>query len=448
MSERFDLIVLGAGSGGLSAAQRAARLGARVALFDPDALGGTCVNRGCVPKKAMWYAAQIADLHRLGVQMGFESGPLRLDWARFRTLRDQYIAGIRHRNAVRLETAGIRVIGQAARLVASDTVVTDTGLAASAPHIVLASGASPRRLELPGFELGMLSDQIFMLDAPPQQLAIVGAGYVAVEFACVMNALGCRVDLIVRENLLTGFDHELVEALAIQMQAHGIRIVRNTQIRQARGQPGKVTLEASDGTAHGVYDAVLWAVGRVPNSSGLGLEALGVERDEAGHVLVDAGQNTSVPGIYAVGDVTDRKALTPVAVAAGRALAERLFGRDAEVDMAESLVPSVVFSEPPLGSVGLTELQARARYGDAVNVHSGRYTPLLWMVAGRSEQSVVKLLSVGAERRLVGIHVLGPGSDELLQGFAVAMQKGLYWRDLKATIGIHPTAAEELLLLH
>jgi glutathione reductase (NADPH) len=448
MSERFDLIVLGAGSGGLSAAQRAARLGARVALFDPDALGGTCVNRGCVPKKAMWFAAQIADMHRLGGEIGFESAPLRLDWARFRILRDQYIAGIRHRYATRLDMAGIRVIAEAACLVSHDTVETEQGIQASAPHVVIATGARPRRLDIPGFELGMVSDQIFMLDAPPQSIAIVGGGYIAVEFACLMRSLGCQVDLLVRENLLTGFDLEVVEALAVQMQSHGIRIVRNTQIKAARGQPGKVTLEATDGVEHGIYDAVLWAIGRVPNSNDIGLESLGVECGEAGHVLVDAFQNTSVPGVCAVGDVTDRKALTPVAVAAGRALAERLIGGDAQAKLDDSVIPSVVFSEPPLGSVGLTEQQARARYGDAVNVHTGRYTPLLWMVAGRSEQSVVKLLSVGEQRKIVGIHVLGPGSDELLQGFAVAMQKGLYWADLKSTIAIHPTAAEELLLLH
>ncbi|RDS84794.1 glutathione-disulfide reductase [Dyella monticola] len=448
MAEHFDLIVLGAGSGGLSVAQRAARLGARVALFDPDALGGTCVNRGCVPKKAMWFAAQIADMHRLGQEIGFDAAPLRLDWARFRTLRDQYIAGIRHRYATRLDMAGIRVIEEAAQLISNHTVETAKGMQASAPHIVISTGARPRRLDIPGVELGMNSDHIFVLDAPPQHIAVVGGGYIAVEFACVMRALGCQVDVLVRENMLTDFDLELVEALAVQMQAHGIRIVRNTQIKAARGQHGAITLEATDRAEYGVYDAVLWAVGRVPNSDGLGLEKLGVACGERGHILVDALQNTNVPGVYAVGDVTDRKALTPVAVAAGRALAERLIGGMADAKFDDSAIPSVVFSEPPLGAVGLTEQQARARYGDAVNVHTGRYTPLLWMVAGRSEQSVVKLVCVGEVRKVVGIHVLGPGSDELLQGFAMAMQKGLDWHDLKAAIAIHPTAAEELLLLH
>jgi glutathione reductase (NADPH) len=448
MSERFDLIVLGAGSGGLSAAQHGARLGARVALFDPDALGGTCVNRGCVPKKAMWFAAQIADMHRLAAEIGFETTPMRLDWARFRALRDNYIAGIRERYAVRLENAGIQVVTEAARLVSSDTVVAASGRQISAPHVIVATGARPRRLPIPGFELGLLSDDIFMLDAPPSRIAIVGGGYVAVEFAGLMRSLGCDVDLLVREHLLAGFDHELVEELALQMQAHGIRVSRHTPVHAAYGTPGAITLETGPDAGHGVYDAVLWAVGRVPNSEGIGLESLGVTCDEEGHVLVDAYQNTSVPGIYAVGDVTDRKALTPVAVAAGRALADRLIGGHAHAKFDDSAIPSVVFAEPPLGAVGLTEQQARARYGDAVNVHSGRYTPLLWKVAGRSQSSMVKLVCVGEDRRVVGIHVLGPGSDELLQGFAVALQKGLYWRDLKAAIAIHPTAAEELLLLH
>jgi glutathione reductase (NADPH) len=441
MSERFDLIVLGAGSGGLSMAQHAASLGARVALLDAGALGGTCVNRGCVPKKVMWYAAQMAEMHRLAADIGFETAPMRLDWARFRQLRNGYIAGIRQRYAMRLDTAGISVIPEAARLLSSDTVITPQGLRISAPHMVIATGAQPRRLDLPGFELGMLSDDMFALDAPPQHIGIVGGGYVAVEFACLMHALGCKVDVLLRDRLLPCFDQELVET-------RGIRILHDVRVVAARGHPEAMTLHTTDGDEYGIYDAVLWAVGRVPNSADIGLESVGVACDEEGHVRVDAFQNTNVPGIYAVGDVTDRKALTPVAVAAGRALAERLFGGRPEAAFDDSAIPSVVFAEPPLGMVGLTEQQARARYGDAVSVHSGRYTPLLMMVAGRLEQSVVKLICVGEDRKVVGIHVLGRGSDELLQGFAVALQKGLYWRDLKAAIAIHPTAAEELLLLH
>lgn len=448
MSERFDLIVLGAGSGGLSVAQRAAKLGARVAMFDPDALGGTCVNRGCVPKKAMWHAAQMADMQRLAADFGFETTAMPLDWARFRKLRDQYIAGIRHRYEGRLDAAGIHVVTDAARLTSADSVETASGARASAPHIVIATGARPRHLDLPGFELGWVSDDIFKLDAAPRRIVVVGGGYVAIEFACLLRALGCDVDLLVREKILGHFDAELVAALAERMQAHGIRIVRRSQVMAVEGRPGAITLRTGDGANYGVYDALLWAVGRVPNSTHIGLEAVGVACDEDGHILVDAFQNTSVSGIYAVGDVTDRWALTPVAVAAGRALADRLIGGDANARWDDSAVPSVVFSDPPLGMVGLTEQRARARYGDGIRVHTGRYTPLMFMVAGRSEQSIVKIISAGADEKIVGIHVFGPGSDELLQGFAVAMQKGLYWRDLKAAIAIHPTAAEELLLLH
>jgi glutathione reductase (NADPH) len=447
MSERFDLIVLGAGSGGLTVAQRAARLGARVALFDANALGGTCVNRGCVPKKAMWYAAQIAEMHRLAADIGFETTPMRLNWAHFRESRDRYIAGIRQRYAARLDTAGIRVVTETASLISADTVVTEQGVRASAPHIVVATGARPRRLDIPGFELGMLSDDIFALEACPGRIAIVGGGYVAVEFACLLHGLGCEVDLLVREHVLADFDRELIDMLVAQMEARGIKVLGDTSIRAAHGTAGAVTLETTAGAELGVYDAVLWAVGRVPNSGGIGLERLGVACDEAGHVCVDAFQNTNVPGIYAIGDVTDRRALTPVAVAAGRALADRLVGGHADATFDASAIPSVVFAEPPLGTVGLTEQQAHARYGNAVSVHSGRYTPLLMMVAGRAEQSMVKLVCMGDDRQVVGIHLLGPGSDELLQGFAVALQKGLYWRDLKAAIAIHPTAAEELLLL-
>jgi glutathione reductase (NADPH) len=447
MSERFDLIVLGAGSGGLSTAQRSAALGARVAIFDPDRLGGTCVNRGCVPKKAMWYAAQMADMHRLAVDFGFETTPMQLDWARFRKLRDRYIAGIRDRYKERLDAADIRVIPEAARLISADTVETTSGARASAPHIVIATGARPHRLDLPGFELGMLSDDVFTLESAPRQIAVVGGGYVALEFACVFRALGCHVDLLAREKILGDFDAELVAALTERMQAHGIRVLPRAQVKLAEGKPGSVRLKTEDGAEHGDYDALLWAVGRVPNSAQIGLEKLGVACDDKGHILVDAFQNTNVRGIYAVGDVTDRWALTPVAVAAGRALADRLIGGDVTARFDDSVIPTVVFSEPPLGMVGLSEQHARAKYGDDVQVHMGRYTPLMFMVAGRSEQSVVKVVCAGKDRNVVGIHVLGPGSDELLQGFAVAMQKGLYWHDLKAAIAIHPTAAEELLLL-
>jgi glutathione reductase (NADPH) len=447
MTERFDLIVLGAGSAGLTVAQRAAKLGAKVALFDPDALGGTCVNRGCVPKKAMWFAAQWAQAQRLAADIGFAATPAPLDWARFRRRRDDYIAGIRQRYAQRLETAGIVVLPVAARFAAADTVADDGGTRYAAPQIVIATGARPRRLDVPGFGLGMLSDDVFGLEAAPGRVAVVGGGYVAVEFACVLHGLGCEVDLLVRGGLLSSFDGELVEALAAQMQARGIRVARDVEIAAAEGAAGAIRLRDAAGGVHGPFGAVLWAVGRTPNTDALGLDAAGVALDDKGHVQVDAFQNTSVPGITAIGDVTGRHALTPVAVAAGHALAQRLFGGEPEARFDYEAIPSVVFAEPPLGGVGLTEREARERHGDAVRIHAGGYVPLQLMVAGRRERSMVKLVCVGEDERVLGIHALGPGTDELLQGFAVALRMGLRRRDLKASVAIHPTAAEEVVLL-
>ncbi|SFK77923.1 glutathione-disulfide reductase [Rhodanobacter glycinis] len=447
MSHAFDLIVLGAGSAGLTVARRSAKLGARVALFDPDALGGTCVNRGCVPKKAMWFAAQWAQAQRLAADIGFAVTPAPLDWARFRRQRDDYIAGIRQRYTQRLDEEGIHVQPSAARFVAANTLLDADGARYSAPQIVIATGARPRRLDIPGFELGMVSDDIFILEAAPRHIAVVGGGYVATEFACVMHGLGCQVDLLVRGGLLSSFDDALVEALATQMQARGMRIVRDVEVVAAQGTPGDIRLRDASGASHGPYDAVLWAVGRTPNTDGLGLDAVEVALDTKGHVQTDAFQNTSVPGITAIGDVTGRHALTPVAVAAGHALAQRLFGGEPQAHFDYEAIPSVVFAEPPLGGVGLTEREARERHGDAVRIHAGSYTPLQLMVAGHHEQSMVKLVCVGEDERVLGIHALGPGSEELLQGFAVALRMGLHRRDLKASVAIHPTAAEEVVLL-
>ena len=294
----------------------------------------------------------------------------------------------------------------------------------------------------------MVSDDMFALTARPQRVAIVGGGYVAVEFAGMLQALGSEVELLARGPLLAGFDQELVQALTEQMAAHGVRISQHSAIRAVRrGTDGLWLDDAARGEARGPCDALLWAVGRVPNADRLGLADVGVQLDERGHVVTDAWQNTTRAGIHAVGDVTARKALTPVAVAAGRHLADRLFGGQPDAQLDYRNIPSVVFAEPPLGMVGLTEAQAHEIHGDQVSVHRSRFTPMQWALAGRHEQSVMKLVCVGADERVVGIHALGPGVDEMLQGFAVALKLGLHKRDLDATVAIHPTAAEELVLM-
>jgi glutathione reductase (NADPH) len=447
MTASHDLIVLGAGSGGLATAFRAAQHGARVALLDPGALGGTCVHRGCVPKKALWFAAQLAQAQQLALEFGFASRPGPLDWEHFRGLRQRYIDMIDQRYTAHLAEAGVQVLRQAGRFVAGDTIELTDGSKMTAAQIVIATGARPRRLELPGFELGMVSDDVFALHALPRRVAIVGGGYVAVEFACLMQALGAEVDMLAHGQLLQGFDAELVHALQQQMEAQGIRVRLDSSVQAAHRTAEGIVLDDAQAAPHGPYDALLWAVGRVPNTEALGLDVVGVQTDRHRHVLVDALQNTNVAGIHGVGDVTEHKALTPVAVAAGRYLADRLFGGQPDAHLDYHNIPSVVFAKPPLGMVGLTEQQARDQYGAEVSVHHSRFIPMQWALAGRQDRSLLKLVCVGDEERVVGIHALGPGVEEMLQGFAVALKLGLHKRDLDATVAIHPTSAEELVLM-
>jgi glutathione reductase (NADPH) len=447
MTTSFDLIVLGAGSGGIATAMRAARHGAHVALVDPGKLGGTCVHRGCVPKKALWFAAQLAQAQSLAVAYGFDLQPGRLDWEKFRWLREQHIDAIQQRYAQRMCDAGVQRFDHAGHFVTRDTVELEDGHRLSAPHVVIATGARPRRLDLPGFELGSVSDDAFAWRQLPQRVVIVGGGYVAMEFAGLLQTLGSEVRLMARGSLLQGFDDELVQSLAGQMREQGITIDMHSDIRAVRRDGSSVLLDDTVSGMEVSCDALLWAVGRVPNAAQLGLSAIGVETDEHGHVTTDEWQDTSIVGIHALGDVTARKALTPVAVAAGRHLADRLFDGRAEAKLDYAGIPTLVFAEPPLGMVGLTEAAARERHGSDVVVHRSRFTPMQWSLAGRSGQSMMKLVCVGAEELVVGIHALGPGADEILQGFAVALKLGLRKRDLDATVALHPTSGEEMVLM-
>jgi glutathione reductase (NADPH) len=447
MTSHPDLIVLGAGSGGLATALRAAEHGARVALVDPAALGGTCVHRGCVPKKALWFAAQWEQAQRLAAEVGFATQPGPLDWARFRAVRARYIAGIEQRYGQRVQRANVQRFPHRARFVGPHVVELADDTRLQAPHIVIATGGRPRTLSLQGFDLGMVSDDVFALSTCPRRVAIVGGGYIAVEFAGLLQALGSEVTMLARERLLQGFDDELVQALATHMHAQGIRVRYNTDVTAARRADAGILLDDAPTGVDGPYDALLWAVGRTPNTDDLGLAAVGVHTDDHGRVRVDAQQKTSVEGILAIGDASTDRALTPVAVAAGRHLADRLFGGQPDAHLDGRNIPSVVFSKPPLGMVGMTEAQARGQHGDQVVIYRRRFTPMQWALAGEQGQSLMKLVCVGAEERVVGIHALGPGVDEMLQGFAVALKLGLRKRDLDATLAIHPTSSEELVLM-
>lgn len=448
MTSTHDLIVLGAGSGGLATAFRAAQHGARVALLEPGELGGTCVNVGCVPKKAMWFAAQMADAQQLAYRYGFDLRPGQLDWPAFVARRQHYIDGIHASYRKRLDEAAIDVVPTYGRIEETNTVVAD-GRRLRAPHIVIATGGHSRRLDVPGFDLGIDSDGFFGLQACPRRVAVIGGGYIASELAGVLHALGAEVDVLARGHLLSGFDDDLTEALRQSMRDQGLGIHCGCETQGIRRDEQGLHLDCgeADGLSDSAFDCVLWAVGRVPNTEGLGLDAVGVACDEGGHVRVDAMQDTNVPGIHAIGDVTARPALTPVAVAAGRQLSERLFGGREDAHLDYTNIPSVVFAHPPLASVGLDEEAARERHGDNVHCYRSRFRPMQLALADIQRKALMKLVCVGDDERVVGVHILGPGADEMIQGFAVAVKMGACKADFDATVAVHPTAAEELVLM-
>ncbi len=444
----FDLIVLGGGSGGLAAAFRAAQHGARVAMLEPHLLGGTCVNVGCVPKKAMWLAADIAGKLAIAGTLGFPAQAGALDWPTFIAHRQRYIARIHDSYRRRLAAAGIATLPMRAHLVDAQTVECADGVRLNAPKILIATGGRPQRPQIPGAELGGVSDDFFHLCAAPRRVALIGAGYIAVELAGVLQALGSAVEMFVRgQRLLNGFDTELTGMLAEDYRQSGVHIHFNHPLQSLERDGTQLRMRDADGNASAPFDTVLFATGRQPNTDALGLEQVGVATDPRGHVLVDEWQATNVDGVYAVGDVTGHLALTPVAIAAARRLMDRLFGgkHDAKLDYRD--VPTVVFAHPPIATVGLTEVEARAEHGDAVQVFRTDFRPMLNSLADVPQRSLFKLVCVGDERRVIGIHLLGDGADEIMQGFAVAMKRGITLDDLHDTVAIHPTSAEEVVLM-
>ena len=445
----FDLIVIGGGSGGLAGAFRAAHHGARVALLEPHPLGGTCVNVGCVPKKAMWLAADLSQKIAMAAQLGFAVPAPQLDWAEFITHRQRYIENIHHSYQQRLDQNRIALLPTRARLLTHDTVEISDGLRLRAPHILVATGGQPIRPRIPGAELGLVSDDFFNLCSAPGRLAIVGGGYIAVELSGVLQALGSRVELFVRgRQLLQGFDEDLTTQLVQDYLHYGTRTHFGFDVQGLEPSDGeRVVLRAAMGERSEPFDKVIFATGRRPNSDGFGVEQVGIAIDAKSHIVVDAFQNTNVPGIYAVGDVTAHEALTPVAIAAARRLMDRVFGGDAEAKIDYRDIATVVFAHPPVGKVGMTEAEARLQHGDKVRVYRAGFRPMLHALADSPQRSLFKLVCVGEDERVVGIHLLGEGADEILQGFAVALRRGLTKRDLDETVAIHPTSAEEVVLM-
>ena len=447
----YDLVVLGGGSGGLAGALRAAAHGARVALLEPHEFGGTCVNRGCVPKKAMWLAADLASKITLAADLGFDTRPPALDWKELVAQRQRYIGNIHAIYQQLLEKAGVAWMPCRGRLAAPGMVETDTGVRLGARHVLVATGGRPLRPDIPGAELGGVSDDFFQLCEAPARVAIVGGGYVAVELAGVMQALGSRVELFARgPRLLAEMDAEVVQQLQEDMHQHGVRVHLQAPVHalEAAGDRVRVLHKgAEDAPVPEAFDRVLFATGRRPSTDGIGLEEAGVRLGEDGAIVVDDYEDTSVPGIHAVGDVTAKLQLTPVAIAAARRLMDRLFGGRADARLDYRNVPTVVFSHPPLGTVGLSEERAREVHGDAVKVYTSRFRPMLTALVDSPQRSLFKLVCVGEEERVVGIHLLGEAADEILQGFAVALKLGVTKRQLDDTVAIHPTSAEEVVLM-
>jgi glutathione reductase (NADPH) len=445
--QAFDLIVIGGGSGGLACAQRAAEFGAKAAVIESHRLGGTCVNVGCVPKKVMWNAASVALSLADASDYGFKVTIGDNDWPLLKRKRDAYVLrlnGIYERN---LESKGVKYVRGAARFLDKSSVEVNAERL-TARHIVIATGGKANVPALPGAELGITSDGFFELEQRPKRVAIVGSGYVACELAGAFRELGTEVELFIRkEHLLMSFDAMLGKFLMREMREQGIGIYPQVVPAAVSENSGLKTLRAADGRGFPGFDCLLWAVGRSSNVADLELGNAGVAVDDGDYVITDGFQNTNVPGIYSIGDVTGRAALTPVAIAAGRRLSDRLFGGKTDRRLDYNMIPTVIFTHPPIGTVGASEAEARAQYGDAVKVYVADFTPMYHALTARKTHTDMKLVCIGPEQKIIGCHIIGTGADEMLQGFAVALRMGATKRDFDDTVAIHPTSAEELVTM-
>lgn len=444
--QHFDIIAMGGGSGGLAVAQRAAEYGARAAVIEQGRLGGTCVNAGCVPKKVLWNAAHIVEGARDAAGYGISLPEAKVDWEDMRKRRDAYIVRLNGVYARNLEKRGVVHISGRATFQDAHTVMVGSNRY-TADHIVVATGGQPLRPALPGQELGLTSDEFFAMHSRPNRVAVIGSGYIAVEIAGVLNAFGSKVELVARgDTVLREFDTLVQSALMREMRSAGIEFHLNTLTASLAQDAGGIHLTSADGSRLGGFDAVIWALGRQPSTADLQLERAGLRTDAQGFLRTDAYQQTTVASIYAIGDVTGRSALTPVAIAAGRRLADRLFNGQIDRHLDYSGIPTVVFSHPPVGTVGLTEAQARADHAH-VEIKTTAFVPMYYALTERRQRCEMKLVLAGAEQRVVGCHIVGDGADEMLQGFAVAMRMGATLKDFQNTVAIHPTNAEELVTM-
>ena len=445
----YDIIAIGGGSGGSATMNRAAMHGAKAAVIEGNIIGGTCVNVGCVPKKVMWYGAQVSEtLKNYAADYGYTIGETSFDFKTLRKNREAYIERSRQAFSNNFNRNGVDYIEGYARFVDKNTVEVN-GEHIRAKHIVIATGSYAFIPNVPGSELGGTSDDVFAWEELPESVSIIGAGYIAVELAGVLHGLGVKTDLFVRKGgPLRGFDQGIVEVLVEEMKKNGQPLhTHKVPQKLEKLDNGDIQIHFEDGTTH-TSQKVIWAVGRKANVSQLNLEAAGVALNERGFIQVDEYQNTTTPGIYALGDVSGEKELTPVAVKAGRTLSERLFNGKTDAKMDYELIPTVVFSHPAIGSIGLSQEQAEAKYGaENIKVYESNFAGMYSAITVHRQMTKLKLITLGEEEKIIGLHGIGEGVDEMIQGFAVALKMGATKADFDATVAIHPTASEEFVTM-
>lgn len=447
--QQFDLIVLGGGSGGIASAVRAAKYGAKVAVIEKEHLGGTCVNLGCVPKKIMFNASVIAETFHKSNDYGFSPDPVTLDWDRLVDKRNAYIERLRENYAARFEQYKITRIQGTGIFHDKHSITIDHTLYQS-EHIIISTGGEPSLPIIPGIQHAIDSDGFFSLTRRPVKVAIIGSGYIGVELAGIFNSLGSETHLLMRgDRPLSRFDSMIGDTLKEIMQQQGISLHPNHKAQAINlHSDGKKSIVCQSGAMIQDIDVVISAVGRKPRTSNLNLDKIKVKMDEKGLIQVDAFQNTSVKGIYAIGDVTDGPALTPVAIAAGRHLADRLFGHQPDACLNYENICSVVFSHPPSGSVGLSEQEAVEKYGKKrIKIYQTRFNPMYDALSIEKTPTAMKLVTLGKKEKIIGLHVIGYGADEMLQGFGVAIKMGACKKDFDNTVAIHPTSAEEFVTM-
>ncbi|WP_061546405.1 glutathione-disulfide reductase [Cylindrospermopsis raciborskii] len=449
MKYDFDLFVIGAGSGGIATARRAAEYGAKVGIAEFDRLGGTCVNRGCVPKKLMVYASHFPELFSDAVGYGWSSITSSLDWGKMINAVNNEVTRLNGIYQRMLDNSQVEVIQGYAKLVDSHNIMVGERQV-TADKILIAVGGYPTRPNIPGVEHAIVSDDMFHLKTQPQKMVILGGGYIGSEFACIMNGLGTQVTQIIRSDMiLRGFDHDLRNEIQQGMSNHGINIINHTQVSaiEKEGETFQIKFR-QDGQEEDtvIVDAVsLAALGRKPKTENLGLENTKIQLDQ-GAIVVDEYSRTEEENIYAVGDCTNKINLTPVAINEGRVFADTVFGGKSRT-MSYENVPTAIFTTPEAATVGLTEEQAREKYGDAVKVYRSRFRPMYYTLAGKEEKTMMKLVVEQTSDVVLGAHMVGNNAAEIIQGIAIAIKMGATKANFDATVGIHPSSAEEFVTM-